>query len=147
MGNNVWYLILSNILFDDLAKFEGGLLSVNSDWLESTLGIEKNSEMFIGFINGKNVHLSKWESVFSSDLAINLDHTLSILADLKRILSVKSVFQSLLKNNVKWNALSELMWTRSWSGTVHTLQFTKIPHLGSGDSFHNFSLSFIALNT
>jgi len=144
MGNNVWYLVLTNVLLDNFTKFERSFLSINSNRLESTLGIEKNSEMFVGFVNSEDVHLTKRESVFSSDLAINLDHTLSILADLKRILSVKSILKSLLKNNVKWNTISELMWTRCWSSTVNSLQFTKIPHLGSVNSFQNFSLSFIA---
>jgi hypothetical protein len=60
-------------------------------------------------------------------------------------LPIKSVFQSMHQKNVKWNTLFELVWTWRRSGTVHSSQFSKIPHLGSGHSFHTFSLSFIAL--
>merc|ERR1712086_166676 len=135
VSNNEWYLVLANVLLDNFTKFERCFLSVNSDWLESTLGIHKNSEVLVGLINSEDIHLSEWESVFSSDLSVNLDHTLSILTDLERILSVKSILKSLLENNVKWNTLSELMRSWCWSSRVNSLQFTKIPHLGCGNSF------------
>merc|ERR1711990_578128 len=122
MSNNIRYLILSNILFDHFAQFERCLFGINSVRLESSLNIEKHSEMFIGCINTNNVHLTERESWVSSVFAINLDESSFIFDNLDSILSIKSVFQSLLEKNVKWNALSEFVWTWRRSGTVHSLQ-------------------------
>lgn len=130
---------------DDFAEFESGLLGINSMGLESTFNIMENSEMLVGLLDGDNVHLTKWESVVSSDLTVNLNQSFFILNDLSSLISGKSVLQPLLKENVEWDALSKLVWTWRRSGSIDALQFTKVPGFWSGNSLHNLSLSFIAL--
>ena len=146
MSNDVRNLLLANFLLGNFAELELSLLGVNSVRLESSLGIEKNSEVFISLFNRNNVHLTKWVSVVSSNLAIDLDETLLVLDDLSSLLSAESVLESLLQKNVDWNALSELVWTWRWSSSVHTLELSKVPLLWSGDSLYNLSLSFVSLH-
>lgn len=106
MSNNVWDLWLSNILFDNFAQFELCLFGINSMRLVSSSNVKENSEVLISFVNRNDVHLTKRESVFSSHFTINFNHSFSILYNLHSFLSRKSIFQSLHKKNVKWNALS-----------------------------------------
>ena len=129
----------------DFAELEVSLFGINSMGLESTLDIEENSEVFISLLDGDNVHLTKWESVVSSDLSVNLNQSFFILNDLSSLISGKSVLQSLLEKDVEWDALSKLVWTWRRSGSIDALQFTKVPGFWSGNSLHNLSLSFIAL--
>ena len=145
MGGHIWDLFLANVLLDDLAELEAGFLGVDSMWDEATLGVNQNSEELVRFFNCNNVHLTEWVSVVSPDLSINLDQTLLLATDLERLLSRKGVLQSLLEQHAQRNALSELVGTGRWSHTVNTLKLSKIPVLGSSHSFHNLSLTFIAL--
>jgi hypothetical protein len=83
--------------------------------------------------------------VVSPDSTIDLDEAFLLSANLHGFLSIESVLQSLLKQYTQWDALLELVWTGGWSRTVHSLQLSKIPVLGASHSFHNLSLTFIAL--
>ena len=145
VGDDVWNLRLTDLLLGDLAELEFTLLGVHSMWLESSLDVIKDSEVLVGLLNGDNIHSSEWEFWVSSDLAVNLDQTFLILDDLGGFHVGHSVLQSLLEKDVKWDALSSLMWTSGWLGSVNSLKFTKIPLLWSINSLHDFSLSFIAL--
>jgi len=82
MSGNVWNLLLANVLLDDLAKLETCFLGINSVRVESSLSIKENSEELIRFFNSNNVHLTKWESVVSSDSSVNLDQALFLPANL-----------------------------------------------------------------
>lgn len=108
----------------DFAELEVSLFGINSMGLESTLDIEENSEVFISLLDGDNVHLTKWESVVSSDLSVNLNQSFFILNDLSSLISGKSVLQSLLEKDVEWDALSKLVWTWRRSGSIDTLKFS-----------------------
>jgi len=144
VGNDMWNLSLADLLLDDLAKFEFSFLGVNSVWLESSLDVIKDSEVLVGLLNGDNIHGSEREFWVSSDLAVNLDQTFLILDDLSSFLVGHSVLQSLLEKDVERNALSCLMWTSGWFGSIHSLEFSKVPLLWSVNSLHDFSLSFVA---
>ena len=146
VSNDVRDLLLAEALLYDLQELETGLLLVNLVRNESTLDVIENSEMFIGFFNCNNVHLSERESVVSPDFAVDLDEALLILHDLSGLISAGGVLKSLLEEHVQGNALSELMGSGGWSGSVHTLKLSKVPLLGSSHSLYNLSLSFIALN-
>jgi len=147
MGGHVWNLLFADVLLNNSAKLETGLLGVNFVRVESSLGVEKDSEELISFFNSNNVHLTKREPVVSSDLSINLDEALLLSADLQSFLASQSIAESLLKQNVHWDALSQLV--RSWRGSssVHAFEFTEIPVLRRSNSFHAFSLTFIALKS
>ena len=73
MGDNVWNSVLANTFFDDLAELESGFLSINTVRIESSFDIHQYSEMFIGFSNSNNVHLTERVSVISSALSIDLN--------------------------------------------------------------------------
>jgi len=90
--------------------------------------------------------LTEREPVISSDLAIHLDQAFFLPANLKTFLPTQGVSESLLKQNAHWDALSQLVWTWRWSGSIHTLKFAEVPVLWCRNSFHAFSLTFIALN-
>merc|ERR1711990_1021603 len=111
MGSNVWDLVLANDLSDDLGELEAGLLGVDSVWVESSLGVHKDSEVLVGLLDGENIHVSEWESWVSSDSSVNLDETFLVLNDLHALSSGKRVLKSVLEEHVKWDALSELVWT------------------------------------
>ena len=113
---------------------------------ESTFDIEEDSEVFISFFNCNYIHLTKWESWISSDLAVNLDETLLVLDDLSAFVSAESVLEFLLEKNVKWNAFSKLVWTWRWSGSIHTLELSEVPLLWTSNPLHNLSLAFVSLN-
>jgi len=49
MSGYVWNLLLANVLLDNSAELETGLLSVNFVRVESSLGVEKDSEELISF--------------------------------------------------------------------------------------------------
>ena len=120
VSGNVWDLLLANVLLDDLAKLEASLLGINSVWVESSLHIEKDSEELVGFFNSNNVHLTKRESVLSSYLSVDLDEALLLFNNLNTFLSAHGVIEPLLQQNVQWDALSQLVWTRFRSSTVHS---------------------------
>ena len=145
MGSNVWDLLLVDGLTSDLAELEAGLSGVDLVGLESTLDVVEDSEVLVGSLDRDNVHVAKRESWVTSDLTVDLDETLLVLDNLSGFLSVQSVFKSLLKENIERNALPKLVRTGRWSGTVNTLELAKIPLLGSSDSLHNLSLSFVTL--
>ena len=145
VGDDVRNLSLADLLLGDLAELEFSLLGVNSVWLESSLDVIEDSEVLVGLLNGDNVHGSEWESWVSSDLAVNLDQTLLILDDLGAFHVGHGVLQSLLEEDVERDALSSLVRTSRWLGSIHSLKFTKVPLLWSIHSLHDFSLSFVAL--
>jgi hypothetical protein len=87
VGHDVRNLVLADSLLDDLAELEAGFFGVNSVWLESTLGVEKDSEVLVGLLDGDDIHVSEGESVISSDLSINLDETLFVTADSSAFIS------------------------------------------------------------
>lgn len=145
VGHDVWDLLLADALSNNLAELEASLLIVNLVWLESSLDVVENSEILVSFFNSNNVHLAKRESGVSSDLSVDLDESLLVLDDLLSLVSGESVLESLLEENGEWDALSKLVWTSRWLGSVHSLEFSEVPLLWSGDSLDNFSLSLIAL--
>ena len=99
VGGDVWDLLLADVLLDDLAKLEASLLSINLVWDESSLNIKKDSKELVGLVDGNNIHLTKWVSVVSSDLAVDLDEALLLSTDFDGLLSGEGILQSLLKQN------------------------------------------------
>ena len=69
MGDNVWDLVLSNSLLDNLAELETSFLGINSVWVELSFGVEEDSEVFVGLVDSDNVHDTEWESEVLSDLS------------------------------------------------------------------------------
>ena len=112
MGNDVGDLVLSELLLNNLEELEGSLLLVNLVGDESSLDVVEDSEVLVGLLNCNNIHLSKRESVVSSDLSVNLDESFLILDNLSSLVSGVSVLESLLEEHIEGNALSKLMRSR-----------------------------------
>ena len=149
VGGDVWDLVLTDLLGDNSAELEGSLFGLDSVWLESSSDVEEHSEVLVGLVDGDDIHASEWESWVSSDLTIDLDvsDTLGLgtgFDNLSGLISVESVLQSLLEKNVEWDALSGLVWTSRWLGSVDTSEFTEVPGFWCCHSLHAFSLSFVA---
>jgi len=144
MGDDVWDLVLSDGLLDNLAELVTGLGGFNSVGIEFTLGVKENSEMLVGLLDGDDVHGTEWESEVSSDLSVNLDETFLVVCDLSGFISRDGILESLLEEDAHWDTFSQLVWTSRWSGGVDTLQFTEIPCLWCCNSLYDLSLSFIA---
>jgi len=143
MGDDVRDLVLGDHLLGDLAELEAGLLSLDFVGLESSLGIEKDSEVLLGALNRDNIHGTKREARISSDLTINLDETFLVLDDSSSFTSGESVSKSLLEEDSERDALSELVGTGRGSSGVDTLKFSEIPLLGGSNSLDDLSLAFV----
>ena len=127
VGNNIGDLVLSKGLSLDLAKLEVSFLAVDADWLETSLNVIEDAEVLVGLWNLNDILETEWESGVSSDLTVNLDKTLSLSADFYRFLAGESVFQSVLEEDGKWDALTQLVGSSRWAVGVHTFQFIQAP--------------------
>lgn len=145
MGNDVRNLLLADFLLSDFADLEGGLLSIDSMRLESSLNVIQDAEVFIGALDAYNVHLTERITSISAYFSINLDETFLVVHNLAGLFTVQGILKTLLQEYIEGNTLTELMGTGRGSSTINTLQFTEIPLLGSGHSLYDLSLSFIAL--
>jgi len=99
MSGNVWDLIFANVLLHDFAKLETSFLGIDSVWIESSFSINQNSEELISFFNSNNVHMTKRESMVSSDLVIDLDKTFFLFTNLQAFLIRQGILQSLSKQH------------------------------------------------
>ena len=145
VSHDVRDLLLADALLGDLAELETGLVLLDLVRLESALGVNEDSEIFICSFNRNNVHDAEREFVVSSGLAVDLDQSSLVLHDLSSLVSGEGVLESLLEEDIERNAFSELVGTGGWSSCVDSLELSEIPRLGSGNSLHNLSLTFITL--
>ena len=99
VGHNIRNLVLAEHLSLDLAQFEAGLLIVDSDWLEATLDVIQNAEVFSSLGQRDDIHHAHWVSVVTADLVVNFDITRLIFADLDRLLAGEGVLESVAEQN------------------------------------------------
>ena len=127
VGHNVGDLVLAEGLLGDLAELEACLVDVDGVGLEATFDVVENAEVLASLGDGHDVHEAKRESVVSSDLLVNLDVGVLVLADLDAISVVESVLKSALQKDGKGEAFTELVGAGGRAGGVHSLQFFKAP--------------------
>lgn len=127
VGHNVGDLVLAEGLLGDLAELEACLVDIDGVGLEATFDVVENAEVLTGLGDGHDVHEAKRESVVSSDLLVNLDVGILVLADLDAISVVESVLKSALQKDRKGEAFTELVGAGGRAGGVHSLQFFKAP--------------------
>jgi len=132
VGNNVWHLVLAEHLADDLAELELGLLLVNSVGLEATLDVVKHAEVLTSLGNGENILETEGVSVVTLDLTVDLDVSITSLADLHGLLVGESVLQSAAEEHGHGDALTELVGALGWAGSVNTAELIKAP-VGGGE--------------
>lgn len=127
VGHDVWDLVLTQDLADDLAELPLGLVGVDGHSLETALDVVKHAEVLAGLINGHDILETDWELGVTSGLLVDLDNTLLLLNNLKDFLTGESVLKSVSEEHGHWDALAELVWALSWTGSVHTAQLIKAP--------------------
>ena len=81
MGNDVRNLLLADFLLSDFADLEGGLLSVDSVRLESSLYVIEHSVVLVCLDNGEDVHGTDGILNISSNFIINFESSLLVLGD------------------------------------------------------------------
>jgi len=88
--------------------------------LEATLDVVEDAEVLAGLVDGHDVHKSEGESVISTDSVVNLNVVVLVSADLHGFHSVESVLQSLAEESGEGEALTELVGTSRWTGSIDT---------------------------
>lgn len=121
VGHNVGDLVLADGLLGDLAELEAGLGGVDGVGLEAALDVVENAEVLAGLGDGHDVHEAERESVVSSDLLVDLDVGVFVLADLDAVSVAESVLKSALQKDRERNALTELVGASGGAGSVHSL--------------------------
>ena len=120
VGDDVRNLVLSKFLLGDLAELEACLLGIDAVGLETTLDVVEDTEVLAGFVDGNNILESKRESVVSSNSVVNLDIATLVPADFEGLLAGEGILQSVAEENCERNALTELMGSCRWTGSVTT---------------------------
>lgn len=118
MSHCVRDLVGTDLDLDDLAELVVQFLVLDLQESESSSLIVEHSELVSGLRNSNNVHQSDWELRVSSHLAINLDLVFLVFKDLGDFLVVQGVAKLSTKNNLKWNALFQFVWTLARSGSL-----------------------------
>ena len=131
VGHNVGDLVLADLLLGNLAKLEASLLSINSVGLEAALNVVEHAEVLAGLLNGNNVHEAEGEPMVLSLLVVDLDVGGLVLADLHALLVGESVLKSVLEEDAKGKAFTELVGAGRGAGSVNALELIKAPGGGS----------------
>lgn len=100
-------VVLGSLDLLDSAELVSGLLSADSVYHESALGVIDKSKVLVGLVNSDDIHESSGVLAISPDLAVNLDHTAH--QDLLALLAGKGVVESVSDENGQWEAFSELV--------------------------------------
>lgn len=93
MGSDEWDSFHSNGDFSNLKEFE--LAFFGRDFVKSKLSFwcVKKTVVFLGLLDGDNIHESSWEGLIGSDLSVNFDDTLH--QDLCDFSSCQSVLETI----------------------------------------------------
>jgi len=127
VSNDVRHLVGTNGLGDNLAQLESSLLLINGVGHVLALDVPEHSEVLAGSLDGNNVHEPEGILAVSSDLAVNLDETFLVFADLDDFLVGESVLQSLSQQNSDGDALSQLVGSSSGSVGVFSGKLVQHP--------------------
>ena len=141
MSHNIGNFVLAETLALHFTQFETCLLSVDTNWLEASLDVVHNAEVFAGFRETDDVLETKWEAWISSYFVVHLDISISVLwscvsADFHSVLAGERVFKSVLEQSCQRDALSQLVWACRWAGCVHACQLVQAPVRWCPHSFH-----------
>lgn len=132
MGNKVRDSLLANLDSLDLSELVGSLLIGDSMDGKSALDVVDKSEVLASLLELDHVHETSREGGVGSDLAVNLDKSLHKNSiDLS---SVKSVLETVSKENDKRKRLSQLVGTSRRSRSVGARQLVQHPVRGSCES-------------
>lgn len=91
MSHDVGNLVLAEGLALNLAEFEACFFGIDTNRHEAALDVIEHTEVLTSLDNVNDVHKTKWVLVVSSGLAVHLDVSLLVTADLFYLLAGKSV--------------------------------------------------------
>lgn len=116
VGNDVRDFVGADFLSDDFAELEFGFLRLNGSEGESSLNVEKNSEVLTRLVNGKDVHQTSGVLNVSSDLAVDFNTSFVVVDDHDSFSHGKRVLKTSLEDEGKRKTLSKLVGTLTGSG-------------------------------
>lgn len=128
MEGSIWNSSDSSVDFSDSAKFELSFVSRNGVNSKSSLCIVEESEVFVGFFNGNNIHEASRISSFSSGFSVNLDA--SLFHDIFNFFFGECVFESVSDQKNEGQAFSHFVGTRDGLGCKDSAQFVQHPVVG-----------------
>lgn len=136
--HDVRNLVRADGLVDDLAQLEASLLLVDGVGHVLALDVPEHSEVLASSLDRDDVHEAERVLAVSADLAVDLDETFLVLADLDHLLVGEGVLQTLSQQNGDRNALSQLVRSGSWSVSISSRELVKHPVGGGGHALHVF---------
>jgi len=131
-----WHVVLGGADLLDSAKLVSSLLSADSVYHKSALGVVDQSKVLVSLVNSNDIHVSSRVLDISSYLSVNLDHAAH--HDLLALLARKSIVQSVSDENRKRQALSELVGASVGSERVDTSGLAQHPVVGSIERLQMF---------
>ena len=130
--NNIWHLVLTDVLADNLAKLETSFSILDAVGLEATLKIVQDAEVLTSLVNGDDVLEAEGELVVTAALAIDEDVCVAGLADLETLLLGEGVVETLAEEDGDWDTLAEFVGTGAGASGVYTTELVKAP-VGGGE--------------
>jgi len=128
-----WNVVLFDEDFLDSAEFVRSFFGGDSVDDESAFGVVDQSEVFVGLLDGDDIHETGWVFHVGSDFSVDFDH--SSLHDLFALVTGEGVVKSVSDEDGQWEAFSEFVWSGVWSETENTASFWQHPVVWSCKSF------------
>jgi len=125
MGTAVWVTLLANGDLVDSAQLVGGFLLSDGVDRETTLGVPDEAEIFLGLLDGDDVHESRWELHVGAHFTVNLNKALH---DDHLDLSVgEGVLKTIAEQDRQRKALTKLVRTGGWARGPDTGKLVEHP--------------------
>jgi len=128
-----WNVVFLDEDFLDSAEFVGSFFGGDSVDDESAFGVVDQSEVFVGLLDGDDIHETGWVFHVGSDFSVDFDH--SSLHDLLALVTGEGVVKSVSDEDGQWEAFSEFVWSGVWSETENTASFWQHPVVWSSKGF------------
>merc|ERR1712205_127118 len=132
VGGDVWHFLGTDSDLLHTAELVLGLLwevlvvqSVNH---KAALGVEEQTEVLVGLVNGDDVHEATGVVGVCADLAVDLDETLH--EDLLHLLFGEGVLETVAQHKDEGQALAQLVGAGRRAGSPGTAHLVKHPVLG-----------------
>jgi len=113
----------------DTAELVSGLFGGDAVDSESSLDVIDKTEVFIGLLDGDDVHESSGEVHISSHFAVNFDQSLH--EDFLDLIPGKGVVKSVTEEDDEWETLALFVRSLGGLGRIDSGQFVQHPVAGS----------------
>jgi len=125
VGDNVRDALVTDGHFPDLEELVGGLFGCDAVDGESTLNIVKETEMFVRFFDGNNIHETSGISCVRPDFPIDLNQ--SLVDDRDDFTTGQCVFQTITKEDGEWEGFAQFVRTGRRTRGVGTAKLVEHP--------------------